>query len=114
VRILKVGALNLSLRSLKSLSCNLHPLLLTRMEDMPLRRTIMEPLVASLSSSALHLHFALHDSSSVLKDWSLVHHVLKIDKIMSFQCIGETIVQSIEKPILLLLIHIHIVRSIMG
>jgi hypothetical protein len=69
VRRLNVGVLNLTSRSLKSLRYNLHPLLLTRMEDRSLRRrTITEPLVASWSSSALYLPFALHDSSSVFKN----------------------------------------------
>jgi hypothetical protein len=75
VRRLNVGVLNLTLRSLESLRYNLHPcynlhpLLLTRMEDRSLRRrTITEPLVASWSSSALYLPFALHDSSSVFKN----------------------------------------------
>jgi hypothetical protein len=66
---LKVGVLNMSLRSLKSLCCNLHPLLLTRMENRSLRgRTITELLVASLSSSALHFPLAFHDFMSVFKD----------------------------------------------
>jgi hypothetical protein len=95
-RRLKVGALNLSLRSLKSLCCNLHTLLLTRMEDRSLRRrTIMEPLVVSLSSSVLHLSLSFHNFSSVFKSYSPVHHVLKVDKIMGLICI-------------------HVIRSIMG
>jgi hypothetical protein len=76
VRRLKVGMMYLPLRSLESLCCNLHPLLLTRMKDrslrrrtiMKLRRTIMKLLVASLGSSALHLPLALHNFSSVFKD----------------------------------------------
>jgi hypothetical protein len=69
VRRLKVGVLNLSVRSLESLCYNLHPLLLTRMENRSLRRrTITEPFVASLSSSALHLSLSFHNSSSVFKD----------------------------------------------
>jgi hypothetical protein len=69
VRSLEIRVLNLSLRSLKSLHCNLHPLLLTGTENMSLSgRTIAELLVASMCSSALHLPLALHDSSSILKD----------------------------------------------
>jgi hypothetical protein len=68
-RRLKVGVLNLMLRSLESLRCNLHPLLLTQTEDRPLRRrTITEPLVASLSSSVLHVSLSLHNSSLDFKD----------------------------------------------
>jgi hypothetical protein len=73
----------------------------------------MEPL-ASVSSSVLHLPFALHDSSSVFKDYSLVHHVLKIDKITGLERISETIIQSIEKQVLLLLVCIHVIRSTTG
>jgi hypothetical protein len=72
VRRLKIGALNLPLRSLKSLTCSLHswlPTLLTWAEIRSLRgRTNMEPCVASLRSSALHFSFAFHDSSSVFQD----------------------------------------------
>jgi hypothetical protein len=68
----EVGALNLSLGSLKSLTTSLHSGLsdlLTRMEDKTLRgRTIMKSLVVSLSSNALHLCLVLHNSSSVFKD----------------------------------------------
>jgi hypothetical protein len=69
VRRLKVVVLNLSLRSLKSLCYNLHPLLLIQMKNRSLReRTIMKLLVASLSSSVMHLSLSFHNSSSVFKD----------------------------------------------
>jgi hypothetical protein len=57
-RRLKVGVLNLTMRSLESLHCNLHPLLVTQMENRSLReRTITKLLVASLRSSGLqHRH----------------------------------------------------------
>jgi hypothetical protein len=68
-RRLKVEMLNLMLRSLESPHCSLHPLLLTRMENRSLReRTIMKLLVASLSSSALHLSLSFHNSFSVFKN----------------------------------------------
>jgi hypothetical protein len=67
-RRLKIITLDLTLRSLESLRCNLHPLLLTRTENRSLRRTITELLVASLSSSALHFPLAFHDSSLIFKD----------------------------------------------
>jgi hypothetical protein len=62
---LKDGELYLTLGSLESLCCNLHPLLLTGMKDRSLRRrAITKLLVASLGSSALHLPVALHNCSS--------------------------------------------------
>jgi hypothetical protein len=71
-RRLKIGALNLSLQSLKSLTCSLHsrlPTLLTWAKIRSLRgRTNTEPYVASLRSSALHFSFVFHDSSSVFQD----------------------------------------------
>jgi hypothetical protein len=74
----------------------------------------MNSRVAPLRSSALHLPFSLHDPSSVFKDQSLVHHVLKIDKIMGLKSISETVIQSVEKPGLLFLISIYVIRSITG
>jgi hypothetical protein len=68
-RRLKVWVLYQTLRSLESLCCNLHPLLLTRTKDRSLRRrNITKLLVASLGSSVLHFPLALHDSSSVFRD----------------------------------------------
>jgi hypothetical protein len=71
-RRLEVVALNLLLQSLKSLTCSLHsrlPTLLTWAEIRSLReRTNTKPCVASLRSSALHLPFVFHDSSSVFQD----------------------------------------------
>jgi hypothetical protein len=71
-RSMEVRALNLSLGSLKSLTHSLHSRLsnpLTWVEIGSLRgRTNIDPCVAPLRSSALHLPFPLHDSSSVFKD----------------------------------------------
>jgi hypothetical protein len=71
-RRLETSVLNLPLRSLKSLSCILHsrlPTLLTWAEIRYLRgRTNTEPCAASLRSSALHLSFAFHYSSSVFQN----------------------------------------------
>jgi hypothetical protein len=115
---LEVWVLNLSLGSLKSLTHSLHSglsNLLTWAEIGSVRgRTNMDPCVAPLRSSVLHLPFLLHDSSSVFKDYNLVHHILKIHKITGLESISETIIQSIEKPILLLLVCIHVIRSITG
>jgi hypothetical protein len=72
VRSLEVGALNLSLGSLNSLTHSLHSglsNLLTWAEIRSLRGRInTDPCVAPLRSSVLHLPFLLHDSSSVFKD----------------------------------------------
>jgi hypothetical protein len=71
-RSVEVGALNLSLRSLKSLTHSLHSRLshlLNRAEIRSLRgRTNTEPCAATLRSSMLHLPFSFHDSSSVFQD----------------------------------------------
>jgi hypothetical protein len=69
VRRLKISTLDMMLWSLKSLHCNLHPLLPTRTKNMSLRRkTITEHFVVSWGFSALHLPPTLHNSSSVFKD----------------------------------------------
>jgi hypothetical protein len=47
-------------------------------------------------------------------DYSLVHHVLKIDEVTGFKRIGKTIIQAVEKPVLLLLVCIHVIQSITG
>jgi hypothetical protein len=71
-RSLEVGALNLLLGSLKSLTHSLHSGLsdlLTWVEIRSLRgRTNTDPHVAPLRSSVLHPPYSLHDSSSVFKD----------------------------------------------
>jgi hypothetical protein len=71
-RGLKIGALTLILWSLESLTNSLHfglSNLLTWAKIRSLQgRTNMNPRVAPLRSSALHLPFSLHDSSSVFKD----------------------------------------------
>jgi hypothetical protein len=117
-RSLEVGALNLSLGRLKSLTHSLHSglsNLLTWAEIRSLQgRTNTDPRVALLRSSVLHLPFPLHDSSSIFMYYSLVRHVLKIDKIMGLESIRETVIQSIEKLVLLLLVCIHVIRSITG
>jgi hypothetical protein len=72
VRSLEVGAWNLPLGSLKSLTHSLHSglsNLLTWVEIRSLRgRTNMDPRVAPLRPSALYLPFLLHDSFSIFKD----------------------------------------------
>jgi hypothetical protein len=69
---LEVGALNLSLGSLKSLTNSLHSglsNLLTWADIRSLRgRTNTDPCVAPLRFSALHFPFLHHDATSVFKD----------------------------------------------
>jgi hypothetical protein len=77
-------------------------------------RTNMNSQVAPLKTSALHLPFPLDDFSLVFKDQSLVHHVLKIDKITGLESTSEAIIQSIEKSVMLLHICIHVIWSITG
>jgi hypothetical protein len=71
-RRLKTSALNLMLWSLESLTHSLHyglSNLLTWVEISSLQGgTNTNPRVAPLRSSALHLPFVLHDSSSVFKE----------------------------------------------
>jgi hypothetical protein len=54
----------------------------------------------------------LHHSSAVLQHKSLVHHPLEIHKVLGLQSIGQSIIQSIQKAILLLLISVHFIGSI--
>jgi hypothetical protein len=53
------------------------------------------------------LTLALHHTSIVLH-----HHPLEVLKITDLQCIGECIIQAIQKTVLLLLINIHFTWSI--
>jgi hypothetical protein len=55
---------------------------------------------------------ALHHTSVVLQHKSLIHHPLEILKISSLQSIGQSIIQSIQKIVLLLLIVIHFIWGI--
>jgi hypothetical protein len=71
-RRLEVGALNLSLRSLKSFTCSLHSWLSTLLPRTEHRAlwwwTNTESSVASMWYSVLHLSLSFHNSSSVFKD----------------------------------------------
>jgi hypothetical protein len=68
----------------------------------------------SLLVLALLLALAVHHPSVVFQDKFRVFHSLKILKVMSFHGISKSIIQTIEKIILLLFIGVHIVRSIVG
>jgi hypothetical protein len=54
----------------------------------------------------------LHHTSVVLQHKSLVHHPLEVLKIASLQSIGQSIIQAIQKIVLLLLISVHFIWSI--
>jgi hypothetical protein len=58
------------------------------------------------------LTLVLHHASAVLQHKSLVHHPLKVLKVLSLQSIGESIIQAIQETLLLLLISVDLMRSI--
>jgi hypothetical protein len=58
------------------------------------------------------LTLALHHTSAVLQQKSLVHHPLEVLKILGLQSIGQSNIQAIQKTILLLLIRVHFIWSI--
>jgi hypothetical protein len=55
---------------------------------------------------------ALHYTYVVLQHKSLVHHPLEVLKILGLQSIGQSIIQAIQKTVLLLLISVHFIWSI--
>jgi hypothetical protein len=55
---------------------------------------------------------ALHHSSTVLQHKSLIHHPLEILKVSGLQSIGQSIIQSIQETLMLILISVHIIGSI--
>jgi hypothetical protein len=54
----------------------------------------------------------LHHTSVILQHKSLVHHPLEIIKVLGLQSIGQSIIQAIQKIVLLLLISVHFIWSI--
>jgi hypothetical protein len=55
-----------------------------------------------------HQHFlALHHTTAVLWHRSLIHHPLEVLKILGLQSIGQSIIQAIQKVVLLLLISVN-------
>jgi hypothetical protein len=58
------------------------------------------------------LMLALHHTSVVLQHKSLVHHPLKVLKIPGLQSLGQTILHSTQKAIVLLLISVNFMWSI--
>jgi hypothetical protein len=61
----------------------------------------------------MHQHtLALYHTSVILQHKSIVHHHLEVLKILDLQSIGQTIIQSIQKTVLFLLISVNFTRSI--
>jgi hypothetical protein len=60
------------------------------------------------------LTFVQHHTSVVLQHKSLVHHTLKVLKVLSFQSISQSIIQTIQETLLVLLISVHLIGSIVG
>jgi hypothetical protein len=54
----------------------------------------------------------LHHTSVILQHKSLVHYPLEIIKVLGLQSIGHSIIQAIQKMVLLLLISVHFIWSI--
>jgi hypothetical protein len=70
----------------------------------------MRPRLVALVVPMLLL--ALHHSPTVLQTKGFVHHPLAVFEVTGLQGIGETVVQTIEKILLLLLIRAHLIGSI--
>jgi hypothetical protein len=88
-----------------------------RAEDTSSRRRIEVDVglgVGALLRLMLLLALTCQYSSPVLEHKSLIYHGLKILEVTCFQSIGKSIIQSIEKTLLLLLIGIHIIGSVAG
>jgi hypothetical protein len=58
------------------------------------------------------LLLALHHTSAVIQNKGLVHDSLEVLKILGLQSISQTIIQTIQKALLLLLISVYLVGSI--
>jgi hypothetical protein len=58
------------------------------------------------------LTHVLHHSSMILQHKSLVHHPLKVLKVLSLQSIGQPIIQVIEEILLFLLIGVNFMQGI--
>jgi hypothetical protein len=58
------------------------------------------------------LMHVLHHSSMILQHKSLVHHPLKVLKVLTLQSIGQPIIQAIEETLLFLLISVNFMRGI--
>jgi hypothetical protein len=58
------------------------------------------------------LMLVLHHTSVVLQHKSLVHHPMEILKVLSLQSIYQSIIQTIQETLLLLLISVNFIGSI--
>jgi hypothetical protein len=58
------------------------------------------------------LTFELHHTFVILQHKSLVHHPLKVLKVLSLQSIGQPIIQAIQETLLFLLISVNFMRGI--
>jgi hypothetical protein len=58
------------------------------------------------------LALALYHTSMVLQNKSLFYHPFKYLKVLGLQNIGQTIIQTIQETLLLLLINVYLVGSI--
>jgi hypothetical protein len=58
------------------------------------------------------LTFELHHTSVILQHKSLVHHPLKVLKVLSLQSIGQPIIQAIQETLLFLLISVNFMRGV--
>jgi hypothetical protein len=68
---------------------------------------------ASAQLMLMHqLTLALHHSSTVLQHKSIIHHPLEVLKVPILQIIGQSIIQAIQKAILLLLTSVRFIGSI--
>jgi hypothetical protein len=53
-----------------------------------------------------------HHTSAILYHKGLVHHPLEVINVLGLQSIGQSIIQAIQKIVLLLLISVHFIWSI--
>jgi hypothetical protein len=57
------------------------------------------------------LTLVLHHTSTILQHKSLVHHPLKVLKVLSLQSIGQPIIQVIQETLMFLLISVDFMRA---
>jgi hypothetical protein len=115
----EIGARShLLLRGDKSLASRVRQLLRTMWggaEDRSSRRRTYAGLgVGVLLSLMFLLALVCQYSSPILKHKSLAYHGLKFLKVMCFQCVGKSIIQTIEETLLLLLLGVRIIWSVAG
>jgi hypothetical protein len=72
----------------------------------------MGPEVTARLMLTYQLTLALHLSSAILKHEGLVHHPLKVLKVLSLQSIGQPIIQAVQETLLFLLISVDFMRGV--